>query len=67
MNGWTLTRVWQIDHKIVVAPTIEEAIALFKLYMGDDYHDEPHDIRGIGTGGVFSEYAALIKEHEDEA
>jgi len=65
MNGWTLIRVWQIDHKLVVAPTIEDAIALFKKYMGKDYRDEPHDIRGICTDSiVLSDYEALIKEDE---
>ena len=64
MNGWKLTRVWQIDHKLVVAPTIEGAIALFKTYMGKDYRDEPHDIRGICTNALLSDYDALIGEDE---
>ena len=65
MNGWKLTRVWQIDHKLVVAPTIEDAIAVFKTYMGKDYRDEPHDIRGIATDSiVLADYEALIKEDE---
>ena len=29
MNEWILTRVWQVDHKLVVAKTIEDAIALY--------------------------------------
>lgn len=64
MNGWKLTRVWQINHKLVVAPTIEDAIAVFKIYMGKDYRDEPHDIRGICTNVLLSDYDALIKEDE---
>ena len=64
MNGWKLTRVWQVDHKLVVAPTIEDAIALFKTYMGKDYHDEPHDIQGISTNTILGDYNALIKEDE---
>ena len=64
MNGWALTRVWQIDHKIVVAPTIEDAISLFKTYMGKDYRDEPLSITAVGTGSIYSDYDALIKEDD---
>lgn len=62
MNGWTYTRVWQIDHKLVVAKTIEEAIALFKTYMGKEYTDEPRNVRAIGSDNYIVEYDALIKE-----
>lgn len=62
MNGWNLTRVWQIDHKLVVAKTIEEAIALFKTYMGEDYRDEPRNVRAIGSDHYIVEYDALIKK-----
>lgn len=56
--------MWQVDHKLVVAPTIEDAIALFKTYMGKDYRDEPHDIQGISTNTISRDYDALIKEDE---
>ena len=62
MNGWTLTKVWQVDHKLVVADTITEAVELFKAYMGND--DEPDEIRCIGTSGALCDKAALIKEEE---
>lgn len=65
MNGYAFTKVWQVDHKLVVAPTIEDAIALFKTYMGKDYRDEPHNIRGISTDScVLADYDALIKKDE---
>ena len=63
MNGWTLTRVWQVDNKLVVADTIEEAIALFKTWMGKDYKDEPESVNAIRTDSYLKEYAALFKEH----
>lgn len=62
MNEWTLIRIWQIDHKLVVAKTIEDAIALFKIYMGKDYRDEPKNIVAIGTDALLRDYNALIKE-----
>ena len=62
MNGWTLTRVWQVDHKLVVAKTIEDAIALFKVYMGKDLIGEPRNVRAIGSDNYLVDYDALIKE-----
>ena len=62
MNGWTLTRVWQIDCKLVVAKTIEEAIALFKTYMGKDIIGEPKNVRAISSSSCIAEYDVLIKE-----
>ena len=63
MNGWTITRVWQVDHKLVVADTISEAVELFKAYMGND--DEPLSIQVISTSSALSDYNALIKEDDD--
>ena len=62
MNGWTLTRVWQVDHKLVVAKTIEDTIALFKTYMGKDYTGEPRNVRAIGSDNYLVDYDAIIKE-----
>lgn len=61
MNGWTYTRVWQVDHKLVVAKTIEDAIALFKAYMGKDLTGEPRSVRAIGSDNYLVDYDALIK------
>ena len=63
MNGWTLTKVRQVDHKLVVADTISEAVELFKAYMGND--DEPLSIQVISTSSALSDYNALIKEDDD--
>lgn len=62
MNGWTLTRVWQVDHKLVVAKTIEDAIAIFKTYMGKDHYGEPRNVRAIGSDNYLVDYDAIIKE-----
>lgn len=63
MNGWRLTKVWQVDHKLVVADTINEAVELFKAYMGND--DEPLSIQAISTNMALSDYNALIKEDDE--
>lgn len=62
MKGWTLTRVWQVDQQLVVAKTIEDAVALFKTYMDKDLMDEPKNVRAIGTDTYIANYDALIKE-----
>jgi hypothetical protein len=64
MNGWTVTRVWEIDEHLIVAPTIEEAVALFKTYMGKDYRDEPRNITAISNSVCCGRsYTALISEN----
>lgn len=63
MNGWRLTKIWQVDHKLVVADTINEAVELFKAYMGND--DEPLSIQAISTNMALSDYNALIKEDDE--
>jgi len=57
MNGWTITKVWDIDGKLYVAPTIEDAIALYKLFVGD----EPRNIKAVGGSSCVIDYAAVIK------
>ena len=62
MNGYTYTKVWQVDHKLVVAKTIEEAVALFKTYMDEGLTSEPRNVRAIGTDHYLTDYDAIIKE-----
>lgn len=64
MIEWTITRVWQVDHKLVVADTVNEAVDLFKAYMGKDFHDEPNEIKCIGTSSALCDRGAIIKEEK---
>ena len=48
MGKYSYTRVWQIDHKLVVAKTVEEAVAVYKDYMDNSY-GEPEIVRAIST------------------
>ena len=64
MNEYKLIRIWQIDHKLVVAKNIEDAIAVFKMYMGNDYQDEPKHISAVGSDAMLPDYVALIKKDE---
>jgi len=63
MNGWALTRVWDIDGKLVIAPTAEEAIALIRKFAGDKYY-EPSKIVAVSGDSYIKEYNAIIKEEE---
>lgn len=58
MNGWTITKVWDIDGKLYVAHTIEDAIALCKIFVGD----EPREIKAMRGGHYVPDYDAVIKE-----
>ena len=64
MTGVKFTKVWQVDHKLVVADTVNDAVELFKAYMGKDFYDEPIEIRCIGTDTTLSGRNALIKNDE---
>ena len=56
MNGWTLTKVFEVNGKLVVADTIEQAIGLYQL-RGDV------DIRNVKqVYGGLNNYDALIAE-----
>ena len=63
MNGWKLTRVWDIDGQLFVAESIEKAIELYRIYMGKENHlFESAEIKGItGRRGTMP-YDAIIKE-----
>ena len=61
MKGWTITRVWNIDGKLFVAPTIEQAIDLWRKFM--DTNEQPVSIEGVSVyGGCSTNYNAIIKE-----
>lgn len=62
MDSYKLTRVWNIDNKLVVASSVEEAIRLIKLYHQDDYFYEPCSITAVSNGHAVSDYDALIGE-----
>ena len=65
----TVTKVWNIDNQLVVADTIEEAIALMRSYMGNDsdYRDwSPRKIEAVYTENCMSkDYVAIVRK-EDE-
>ena len=43
---YSTTKVWQIDDVLVVGATIEEAIQVYKAYVGENY-EEPESIKAV--------------------
>lgn len=65
MNGYKYTRVWEIDRRLVVAPTAQEAIELYKNFMGKEYLDEPKSILAVGNSDfICKSYDAIVKEEK---
>ena len=66
---WTTTKVWNIDNQLVIADTVEEAIALMRSYMcnDSDYRDwSPRKIEAVYTECCGSkDYVAIVRK-EDE-
>lgn len=51
------TRIWRIENKLIVADTIEEAIALYKTCLSTNITN----IQAIGNNQVPENFSALIK------
>ena len=59
------TRVWNIDNQIVVADTIEEAIAIRKEYDKDYYdHNIINEVKLITVSDCITEVNFAIKNEE---
>lgn len=63
MNGWRLTKVWNVDGKMFVADTITEAIELYKVYHDTDR--DPVSVTMVGGCGM-SNSCAVIRENSAE-
>lgn len=60
MRNYELTRVWEIDDKLFVADTIEDAIALWRDYSKSPIR-QPENVRSIANGAYPKNYDAVIK------
>lgn len=61
---YTYTRIWRIEHKLVVADTIEEAIEVYKTWsesMGNLMSTDITTIKAIGDNQIPENFDALIK------
>ena len=57
MNGWTITHVWRVNSKLVVAKTVIDAINLYHKFSKDT---EIHTIDKVEGGSA--DYSAIIEE-----
>lgn len=61
----TYTRIWRVEHKLVVADTIEDAIEVYKLWAESVDNVIPTDIttiKAIGDNQIPENFDALIKK-----
>jgi len=58
------TRIWRVEHKLVVANTIEEAIEVYKTWADSVDNGIPTDIttiKAVGDNQIPENFDALIK------
>ena len=60
MNGWTITGVWDVNGKLVVAKTITDAINVYNKFSKDT---EIYTIHKFS--GSVSDYDAIIEENQN--
>ena len=61
---YTYTRIWRIEHKLVIADTIENAIEVYKTWaksVGDVIPTDITTIKAIGDNQIPEDFNALIK------
>ena len=59
------TRIWRVEHKLVIADTIEEAIEVYKTWdesMGNLMTTDITTIKAIGDNQIPENFDALIKK-----
>lgn len=64
----TYTKIWRIEHKLVIADTIEEAIEVYKTWaksVGDFISTDITAIKAIGDNQIPEDFNALIKSLKD--
>lgn len=61
---YTYTKIWRIEHKLVVAKTIEDAIALYRNWANKHKGIAPENIiniKAIGDNQIPENFDALIE------
>ena len=62
---YTYTRIWRVEHKLVIADTIEEAIEVYKTWsesMSNSMSTDITTIKAIGDNQIPENFNALIKK-----
>lgn len=59
---WEYTYVWEIDGRLVVANTVEEAVKLFRAYLTEEDY-QPYSIQQVATSDILNKkHSALIEK-----
>ena len=56
------TRLWRINHTLVIADSIEEAIELYKTKFNDPIYNDITSIKAIGNNQIPEDFDVLIKK-----
>ena len=64
MKTYTYTKVWLIDHKLIVAKTLIQAIELMKSYRNDEKY-EPTKVEAISNSPIVRDFDAIIENIDD--
>ena len=62
---YTYTRIWRVEHKLVIADTIEEAIEVYKTWNESTNSSMSTDIttiKAIGDNKIPENFNVLIKK-----
>ena len=62
---YTYTRIWRVEHKLIIADTIEEAIEVYRTWsesMSDLISKDITTIKAIGDNQIQENFDALIKK-----
>lgn len=65
--NYKITGIWRINHELVIANTIEEAIELYKTWFGSiekNCEAEIKEVKRIGDNQIPERFGALIKDGE---
>ena len=62
---YTYTRLWRINHKLIIADTIEDAIILYKAWSENTHYevDDITRIQAIGDSQIPETFDVLIKDN----
>ena len=61
--NYKYTKIWRVEHKLIIADTIEDAIEVYKAWCKEfSYPEDITNIKAIGDNQIPENFDALIKK-----
>ena len=63
---YTFTRIWRVNHRLVIANTIEEAVELYKSWAKNSNDEDDQNITrliAVGDSQIPENFDAIIKDN----